>query len=107
MTHQFKSADEWMNSFGKFPNDNKMEFEIWRQSKLPESLLPKVNFWNSILTETDIASVQANAFHEAARIVKYESDLLANSDEANLLMVLACRFNKIADQIEKGEYKPV
>lgn len=56
-----KTAEEWMNSFGKFPTDLKQEDELWRLSKLPENVLPKVNFWNSVITESDIEQIQLNA----------------------------------------------
>jgi hypothetical protein len=100
MTSKFKTAEEWMNSFGKFPNNNQQEAEIYKQVKLPESLLPKVNFWNSVVTESDIETIQANAMREAARICLSHN----NSGEGS-----ECyrAIEAIANQIDKGEYKPV
>ena len=56
-----KSAEEWQNMFGKFPVDQKGEDEIYRMAKLPESVLPPVAFWNSVLTELDIKQIQLDA----------------------------------------------
>lgn len=59
-----KSADEWQNIFGKFPVDQKQEDEVYRLAKLPESLLPPVSFWNSVLTELDIKQIQLDAWKQ-------------------------------------------
>lgn len=62
-----KTAEEWMNSFGRFPNDQKQEESVWNLVKLPESVLPKVSFWNSVLTENDIEQIQLDAMKEGMR----------------------------------------
>lgn len=59
-----KTAEELMNSFGKFPNDNKEEDRVYRIAKIPERLLPPVNFWNSVVTESDIKQIQLDAMKE-------------------------------------------
>lgn len=56
-----------MNQFGKFPNNQKQEEAIYSAAKLPENLLPKVNFWNSVLTESDIEQIQLDAMKEGMR----------------------------------------
>ena len=73
-----KTAEEWMNSFGRFPNDQKQEESVWNLVKLPESVLPKVSFWNSVLTENDIQQIQLDAIKEGMRraaeiCVKYKN----------------------------------
>jgi len=57
-----KTKEEWQNEFGKFPVDQKLEREIYSLAKLPESILPKVAFWNSLVTELDIEKIQLDAF---------------------------------------------
>lgn len=71
---KLRSAEEWMNCFGKFPNDQKQEAEIYALAKLPENLLPRVAFWNSVLTELDIELIQINALEAAAEIVQSYPD---------------------------------
>ena len=69
-----KTAEEWMNSFGRFPNDQKQEESVWNLVKLPESVLPKVSFWNSVLTENDIEQIQLDAMKEGMRRAANECD---------------------------------
>lgn len=65
-----KTAEEWMLCFGRWSADNPLD-RI--RPRLAESVLPPVDFYQSVLSENDIRNIQLDAlkqgYKEAAEIV--------------------------------------